>query len=117
MWRIYYDGHIVARSEDNAVESVPCDGVVVIAQDDADVGRELLHQKDFYYWESVDKKWYGCDRYGLEDYLRRPGWKKIVAGRNVKHSVYHQLMEQARLDPTMPYKSALQTNELLERQY
>ena len=107
-WVIFYDDHIV-RSTDGPLEDVPCDGVIVVAQEDADVGREILHRKDFYYWEHG--RWFGADRYGMEDYLRRPGWKKIVAGRNTSPAMYHALMDQARLDPFLPSKSARLTGE------
>lgn len=110
-WCVHYDDGEQYRSE-RAIESTPCDGVIVIAQSDPDVGRELLHLKDFYYW---DQKWYGCDLYGLFDYLRRPGWKKMLAGRNTTHANYHALMDRARLDPWLPLKTARATGELPER--
>ena len=112
-WRIYYDGWTTYDS-DGPVEGAPCDGVIIIAQADADVGKELLHLKDFYYWERG--RWWGCDRYGLEDYLRRPGWKKIVAGRNTEHGNYSALYERARTDQDLPYKSARLVNEWPKRE-
>lgn len=112
-WRIYYDDGRTCDSSSSPLEHVSCDGVIVIAQEDGDVGRELLHLKDFYYWDSG--KWYGCDCYGLFDYLRRPGWKKMVAGRNTTHANYHALMDRARLDPWLPFKTARLTGELPER--
>lgn len=103
--RIYYDDGTVY---DGPLDKAPGLGVIVIAQEDADVGRELLHRKDFYYFEG---KWYGCDRDGLLDYLQRPGWKKVVIGRNTTHANYHALMDRARLDPELPYKTARHTAE------
>jgi hypothetical protein len=106
-WRIYYsDGSAYSSTE--PVEGAPCDGVIAIAQADEDVGREVLHMKDFYYFEG---RWFGCDRYGLEDYLRRPGWKKIVAGRNTTHRNYSALFERACTDPDLPAKTARLVNE------
>jgi len=107
-WRIYYDDG-GAFSSGSAVEDAPCDGVIIIAQADHDVGKEILHRKDFYYWERG--RWWGCDRYGLEDYLRRPGWKKVLAGRNTEHRNYSALYERARTDPDLPYKTAKLVSE------
>lgn len=109
-WRIYYDD---GSTYDASIEAAPCDGVIVVVQDDADVGRELLHMKDFYVWDHG--RWFGCDRYGLEDYLRRPGWKKMIAGRNTTPANYHALMERARVDPDFPGKTARLVGELNER--
>jgi hypothetical protein len=112
-WCIHYDDGTAYRSTDGPLDRAPCDGVIVIAQEDVDVGRELLHLKDFYYWDR--DRWFGSDRYGMEDYLRRPGWKKIVAGRNTTPAQYHTLMDRARLDPWLPAKSARLTGELPAR--
>lgn len=117
LWRVYYDDGATFSDADGPVESAPCDGVIVIVQADRDVGRELLHRKHFYYWERG--KWWPCGdilapgdgQYGLYDYLRRPGWKKIVSGRNVEHSTFSRLFEIARTDPDFPLKSALLPTE------
>lgn len=105
MFRIYYDD----GSTSDDLEKAPGVGVIVIVQLDADAGRELLHRKDFYYFERG--RWFGCDLYGLFDYLARPGMKKVVAGRNTEHRNYHLLYERARLDPDFPAKTAFLTGE------
>lgn len=109
-WRVYYED---GSTYHGAVENAPCDGVIVIVQRDPDVGRELLHLKDHYYWERA--RWWGCDRYGLEDYLRRPGWKKVLAGRNTEYANYSALYDRANRDLDFPPKSALLLTELPKR--
>jgi hypothetical protein len=100
MYRIYYDdGNTYA----GLVEQAPCEGVIVVVQDDPDVGREVLHVKDFYYWEHG--RWWGADRWGMEDYLRRPGWKKVLAGRNTSYANYAALYVRATEDPDFAPKS------------
>lgn len=106
MYRIYYDD---GSTYDREVELAPCDGVIIIVQDDPDVGREILHIKDFYYWEHG--RWWGCDHYGMEDYLRRPGWKKVVAGRNTFYQNYSDLYDRANKDEDFPPKSAFGLTE------
>lgn len=105
MFRIYYDD----GSTCDELADAPGQGVIVIAQADDDVGKELLHRKDFYYFERG--RWFGCDLYGLFDYLARPGMKKVLAGRNTEHRNYHALYERARTDPHLPYKTARLTGE------
>lgn len=100
MFRIYYDD---GSSYDQAVKAAPCEGVIIVVQDDPDVGREVLHIKDFYYWEHG--RWWGADRWGMEDYLRRPGWKKVLAGRNTSYANYAALYDQANHDPDFAPKT------------
>lgn len=99
-WRVYYDD---GSTYDGPSEWAPCDGVIIIAQRDGDVGREILHLKDFYYWER--DRWWGCDVYGRDDYLRRGGWKKVLAGRNTSYANYSALYDRACKDPDFPFKS------------
>lgn len=112
-WRIYYDSGETYSDEDGPLESAPCDGVIVVVQVDRDVGREILHLKDFYYWEH--RRWWGCDAYGRDDYLRRAGWKKLVAGRNTDYANYSALFDRAMRDPDFPSKSARLVCELPKR--
>lgn len=106
MYRVFYDD---GSTYDGAVELAPCEGVIIVVQDDPDVGRELLHIKDFYYWEHG--RWWGADRWGMEDYLRRPGWKKVLAGRNTSYANYSALYDRANHDPDFPPKSAFLLTE------
>ena len=110
-WAIYYDDGSVIRDTDCLLANLPCDGVIIIAQADDVCGREILHLKDYYYWEQRFGRWFGCDRYGLEDYLRRPGWRKILAGRNTDYPVYSALFDRACNEPGMSAKSARLVNE------
>jgi hypothetical protein len=104
--RIYYDD----GTTHDGLEDAPGLGVIVVAQADEDVGKELLHRKDFYYYER--DRWFGCDIFGLLDYLQRPGMKKVLQGRNTEHRNYHALYERARTDPDLPYKTARLTGEV-----
>ena len=109
-WRIYYTDGATYSDADGPLEDAPGLGVLVIAQRDPDAGRELLHRKDYYYHEGG--RWVGCDLFGLWDYLGRPGWRKVVAGRNAPYPVYSAVYEAARTDPELPAKSALLIDEV-----
>lgn len=112
-WRIYYDGGTADWRQ--AVETIPGEGVIAIVQADDTpgdpyaVGRQVLFDRDFYWWEGDG--WVMGDAYGLFDYLRRPGWKKIVAGRTVDRRRYKATLTQAVTDPDFPVKTARQAGE------
>jgi hypothetical protein len=108
-WRIYYSDGSTCSDEDGPIELAPGEGVVVIAMADAEIGRELVCGKDFYYWEHG--RWWDADQYGRDDYLRRPGWKKTIAGRNVPRETYRALCKRATDEPGLPPKSARSPRE------
>lgn len=114
-WGIYYDTGHVARAHDCDVQNLPAEGVVVVVQrDDAPgdvyaVGRELIFDRDYYCWQ--DGRWFGCDLYGMNDYLRRPGWKKVLFGRWTDRANYKRLLLAAQHDPEFPPKSTFQHGE------
>jgi hypothetical protein len=113
-WRVYYDD---GTTYDGDVWTAPCDGVQVLVQrDDAAgdlyaVGRELLFDADFYCWRVEAERWFRCDLYGLFDYLRSPGMKKIVAGRTAPRDAYKGALLRAQADPDFPVKTARQAGE------
>lgn len=107
-WRIYYDRGTYG-SEDGPVEDAPGQGVLVIAQADEDVGRELRYGHDFYVWNG--DRWFGVDQYGLWDYLSHPGWRKVVAGRTVEPRVMEHAYARAMGDSGLPAKTARREDE------
>lgn len=116
LWRAYYDNGTTSDSEWD-IRKVPTEGVIVMVQkDDAPgdpyaVGRELLFDRDYYCWDVKQGRWFGCDLYGMNDYLRREGWKKVLFGRWTERSNYKSLLLKAQGDPDFPVKSALQAGE------
>jgi hypothetical protein len=116
-WRVYYDDVPPQDSLNATVMGVRGEGVQAIAQRDATpgdpyaVGRELLFDADFYCWNFNDERWFRCDLYGLFDYLRRPGFKKVLAGRTANRAAYKRALIAAQSDPDFPPKSAIQAGE------
>lgn len=108
-WRIHYAGGATYTDRDGAIEDAPGLGVLVIAQADPDVGRELRYGSDFYIYE--DGRWLAVDRYGLWDYLARPGWRKVLAGRTVAPREMARAYAAASNDPDLPPKTARLTDE------
>lgn len=107
-WRVYYgDG----STADDAVDPflVPGLDVQAIVQADPDVGRYVLHHKDFYWW--VGGQWHQGDHFGLWDYLQRPGPKKVVFGRSLDNLSYKAVLSRAMSDPGFAAKSGLRPGE------
>lgn len=73
------------------------------------VGRELLFDADYYCWR--EGRWFRCDLYGLFDYLRQPGWKKVLAGRTASRTAYKRAVLAAQTDSDFPVKTAMQAGE------
>ena len=115
-WRVYYDDGIESDSR-TPVQYLRGDGVVAIAQaddrpeDPYRVGRILLFDRDFYVWDDCQECWLMVDTYGMYDYLRQSGWKKVLAGRTINRSLYKRILERAASDPDFPAKSARQAGE------
>lgn len=105
-WAIYYDDGTTYRDTDGTPYDAPSRGVVVVAQEDADVGRVLFHRRDYYYFDSAIG-WRGGDLFGLYDYLTRPGPRRVVFGRTVADAAYRDILRAATDDPYLPRKSAL----------
>jgi len=115
-WKIYYDDGSTFSDRDGSIEKAPGRGVVIVAQEDADCGRHILHMKDFYYWETRDGRWYGADAFGRDDYLDRTGWRKVIAGRNTGDANYSRLFALAAFeDSDLPPKTARLVGEPPQR--
>lgn len=100
-YRIYYgDG----STYDGDPESAPGLGVVVVAQDDPDVGRMLMCRWDFYCWHG--EQWWGHDLVGLVDCLATPGWNRVLIGRTVSQDDWRRIYEAAESDPTFGPRTA-----------
>ena len=108
-WKIYYGDGTTYSNEDGLLEDAPGINVQVIAQADATVGRRLLDSDDFYWWS--DDRWDCGDIFGLWDYLTRPGFKKVLFGRNLHDGDFWKILARARVDPDLPAKSASHPDE------
>lgn len=118
-WRIYYDNGSTYSDEDGPVEHAPCNGVMVVVQLDPTVGIERLYYKHFYVWSHEFGRWLGLGdqrapgdgHWGLFDYLARPGWCKVTAGRTVPYDVFAAILDRAQRDPAFQAKSAILPTE------
>jgi hypothetical protein len=95
-WEILYEGDKTYTSRDeDGVAAAPTRGVLVILQDDADVGWYLQSGGDYYVWLDLNEAWLSVDIFGLFDYLASPGWKRVLFGRMTTNSEYQEVYHRA----------------------
>ena len=108
MFRIYLDD---GTTYDGPPEQAPGLGVVVIVQDDPDVGRMVMSRWDYFCLHD-DGQWWGHDLTGLMDCLALPGFNRVLIGRTVSQDRWHAINAAALADPDFAPKSA---ERVLER--
>ena len=107
-WRIFYSDGSTFDSEDDSLP--PSCGVICIVHRDkrvghSNVGRLILHMKDFYFMAKGE--WCGVDLQGLTDALRNHlPFEKYCEGRTVSNADFDHIMNIAKTDPDFPRKSA-----------
>ena len=101
MFRIYYDG---GATYDGEPFAAPAFGVLVIAETDAEHGRRLIQNADYYCWR--EGRWWEMDFVGLVDYLAQPGPRKVLFGRLVSNEVHQAAFDRAYNDVDLPAKTA-----------
>ena len=111
-WAVYYDDPALDFwSADGAPDEAPRLGVQCVAQGDELTGRQLLIEKD-YYWRNHDEgRWYGGDLWGLFDYLSTTGSKSVLFGRFVHSDIFRAAVKRAQDDDRLPRKSAYTKKE------
>ena len=102
-WRIYYGDGSTYSDEDGPLEDAPSqDAQVVVQRVTTNPNSiELLHGNgprviDFFWWD--DSVWLAGDSVGLFDYLARPGWKKVLVGRNLRTERFMAVLQRAAHD-------------------
>ena len=102
MWKIYYSDGSTFSFKQGTPEQAPSEGFVCAVGYDETGSRYIMHGWDFYCYDLESRQWWGCDRYGLHDRLRRNVMYAYKEGRTVTNAVYQELMERAHSDPEYP---------------
>lgn len=110
-WRVYYDDGSTYDNEDGPPEEAQKQGVICTVARDERVGRTITTQYDFYWWNYEEEEWWGSDKFGLWDYLTRPGEKIVLFGRSVPRDKYRSIHQDAVNDEDFPQKSGWEKGE------
>lgn len=111
-WRVYYTGNRTFSDLDGTPYETPAMDVQVIVQTDPDVGRYILAQRDFYWWDAERQFWFGGDQAGFYQYLFQFGPKKVLFGAFVDNAEYQECIKRAHQDKDFPVKSARHPTEV-----
>lgn len=105
-FKIYYEG---GNTYVGAVETAPTREVQVIVQVEPEVGWSTTHSADYYVWR--DGKWFGCDIFGLWDYLASDGLKKVLFGKTLLNHEFAEVFQRAKADRMFALKTGYLPNE------
>ena len=108
-WIIYYGDGSEFTSDDGTPADAPAENIQIIAQNDIEVGRELLSMFDFYRYDPIQEKWIGHDIHGLLTYFRMSGVVKQAV--TLPNRVYRELLSRAASDDRLKPKSARYRHE------
>lgn len=112
-WKIWYGDGSTFSSEDGPPAAAPSANVQVIAQEDPDVGRFLLNQRDYYIFNGGEIGWSSADQAGFWDYMiNAPNPKIIGIGRVISNAEFQAIYNSARNDPFLPPKSGFRPDEM-----
>lgn len=100
MFRVYYDD---GSTFDGDPFDAPFWGVLVIVEADAEHGRRIVSNGDYYVWEN---RWRAKDFIGMIDYLQQPGPRKVICGRMVDNERFFEAYKRAEADPDFPTRTA-----------
>jgi len=107
-WKVYFGDGSTYSDEDGPIEEIPKRDCQVIAKKDEETGFYVLSGRDYYWY---DEEWYHGDKFGLYDYLIRPGFKLVLFGRTLSNQEFSDILQRARDDPDLPNKSAYKRSE------
>jgi len=98
---IYYDDGTVHTGKGiNGVAEARVTGVQFIAQEDPDHVWVALSGTDYFIWDTRDgiTKWYCADNAGRENYMREPGWKKVLIGSWIGDETFREISRRVSAD-------------------
>lgn len=102
MWKIFYSDGSTFSFNQGTPEQAPSEGFVCAIGYDETGARYIQHGWDFYCYDLESQQWWGCDRYGLHDRLRRNVMYAYKEGRTLTKTKYQEIMSKAHKDLDFP---------------
>ena len=94
-WVVYYGNGSTYSSLDGSVwDTPPLDVQVIVLMNPW----QTQAKEHFYVWDERGEgnRWYGCNEFGLWDYLMRPGKKKVIFGRTIARAEFGRILKRAQ---------------------
>lgn len=95
-WRVYYTDGSVFTDKDGSPDDAPRSGVGVIVQERSHGDYELVHGKDYYYFEPVVGGWHSTDIFGAFDHLLRAKRQCLLFGRMMSDPEWGALFRRVK---------------------
>ena len=112
-FRVFYDDREPYTGSYDEPEHTPKRGVQAIIAYDSEHKWYLTYGNDLYIWKELDGmlNWYGCDIFGLWDYLQEPGYKLVLFGRVIGNKEWGELKAKLFETKEMQEKTAWRRSE------
>ena len=95
-WRVYYERDTFT-SEQGTPFDAPRQGVQIVVQG-KDSDYEIVHGRDYFYWEPERGGWHCSDIFGAFDHLVRTPRQCLLFGRMMADSEWRDLFERVKLE-------------------
>lgn len=112
MWAVVYDDGTVFTDKDGSPEDAPSFGVIACVSPCEELGREVIHGWDWYYFNEEFGCFWGCDLHGLLDrLLNNLAVSAVKQGRSIYTPKFRELHKMACEMEGFPKKSARSKRE------
>lgn len=96
-WRVYYSDGSVFTEQDGTPYDAPRTDVQVIAQE-KEGDYEIVHGRDYFYFEESRGGWHTSDIFGAFDHLCRADRQCLLFGRMMADPAWRELFARVKLD-------------------
>lgn len=112
-WILHYSSGATFSDQDGSVYDAPGLDVQLIAMEDPEHGRYHQAGSDCYVWDDRGdgERWWGVDKFGLWEYLKDPGPKKVVFGRTITNAAFQKIFHDAEKHGYIPAHTAFRSDE------
>jgi hypothetical protein len=95
-WRIYYGEGVFTDADGSPFDAPRVDVQVIVQEKDGDY--ELIHGKDYFYWEPKRGGWHATDLFGAFDHLIRAERQCLLVGRMLADDEWATLWSRVKQD-------------------
>jgi hypothetical protein len=95
-WRVYYSDRVFTDADGEPFDAPRTDAQVVVQEKDGDY--ELVHGRDYFYYEPERGGWHCSDIFGAFDHLIRSNRQCLLIGRMMSDPDWKALFERVKAD-------------------
>ena len=96
-WRVYYgDGSVFSDAEGSPFDAPRADVQAIAQEKSPDF--EVVHGRDYFYWEPERGGWHSSDIFGAFDHLIRAPRQCLLFGRMLSDEAWRALFARVKAD-------------------